>query len=71
MGKGLARILWSLEKERGNKVKECCGNCKYNSVDRNRTGMNKLVFYCGNEDSTEYGSPTFYDDSCEDFEEKE
>ena len=52
-------------------MKECCGNCKYNSVDKDRTGMNKLVFYCGNEDSTEYGSPTFYDDVCEDFEEKE
>ena len=28
-------------------------------------------FCCGNEDSDNYGMPTMYDDSCEDFEEKD
>lgn len=71
MGKGLARILWSLEKERGNKVKECCGNCKYNKYSPDGKGMRNGKFYCDNEVSFEYGTPTFYDDVCEDFEEKE
>ena len=50
-------------------MKECCGNCKYNTAEWK--GVHKLTFYCGNEESSEYGSPTAYDDSCEDFKEKE
>lgn len=46
-------------------MKECCGTCKYNRYSR------EDGFSCGNEDSTEYGSPTFYDDVCDDWEEKD
>lgn len=28
-------------------------------------------FYCGNEESENYGASTFYDDSCNEWEEKE
>lgn len=53
-------------------VKECCGNCKYNTVEWKGVYItHNISFYCGNENSTEYGSPTFYDDSCDDYEEKE
>lgn len=50
-------------------MKECCGNCKWNRCDRN--GVRHSEFYCGNEDSFEYGSPTFYDDVCDDWEGKD
>lgn len=50
-------------------MKECCGNCKYNTAEWK--GVHKLTFYCGNEESPEYGSPTFYDDNCEEWEEEE
>ena len=52
-------------------MKECCGNCKYNKYAPEGKGMRNGKFYCDNEDSLEYGTPTFYDDSCDDFEEKE
>jgi len=42
-----------------------CSNCihnKYNYKDE--------LYYCDNEHSDNYGVPTFYDDSCEDWEEK-
>ena len=52
-------------------MKECCGNCKYNAVYIDATGYGKSTFFCDNEESSEYGSPTAYDDSCDDFEEKE
>ena len=50
-------------------MKECCGTCKYNRYARN--GVRHSDFYCGNEDSFEYGSPTLYSDTCDDYEEKE
>lgn len=53
-------------------MKEVCGNCKYNKRDFSKpqnTGY--AEFCCGNEDSEEYGVPTFYDDSCDEWEEKE
>ncbi len=52
--------------------REKCGNCKYNrhSNDGNN-GMMRGSFYCGNEDADMYGVPTFYDDVCDDYEEKE
>ena len=53
-------------------MKEVCGNCKYNKRDFSKP-QNKgyAEFCCGNEESEEYGVPTFYDDSCDCFEEKE
>ena len=41
-------------------------NCFPNSVINHNA-----EFCCGNEDSDNYGVPTMYDDSCDDFEEKE
>ena len=52
-------------------MKECCGNCKYNKYSPDGKGMRNGKFYCDNEESLEYGTPTFYDDVCDDFEEKE
>jgi hypothetical protein len=63
--------LWQIKKEE-LRVKEVCGNCKYNKRDFSKpqnTGY--AEFCCGNEDSEEYGVPTFYDDSCDEWEEKE
>lgn len=55
-----------------NNMNKCCGNCKYNKYTPDgRNGSMNGKFYCGNEDSEEYGVPTFYDDSCDDFEEKD
>ena len=55
----------------GKLMKECCGNCKYNKYAPDGNGVRNGKFYCGNEESSEYGVPTFYDDSCDDWEEKE
>lgn len=53
-------------------MKECCGNCKYNKRDFSKPQNSGYAeFCCGNEDSSEYGVPTFFDDTCDDFEEKE
>ena len=42
------------------------------SVDRYvYNGKGYAEFCCGNEDSEEYGVPTFFDDTCDYFEEKE
>lgn len=49
-------------------MKEMCSNCKYNKYSRDSNGNR---FHCGNEDSLEYGSPTDFDDVCEDWEAKE
>ena len=43
-----------------------CGNCKYNKYSKYEN-----EFYCGNDGSDYNGTPTMYDDSCEDFEEKD
>lgn len=45
--------------------KQVCGNCSHNEYNRAEE-----EFYCGNERSECFGCPTFYDDSCEDWEEK-
>jgi hypothetical protein len=53
-------------------MKECCGNCKYNKRDFSKPqGEEYIEFYCCNEDSDEYGVPTLFDDTCDDFEEKD
>ena len=52
-------------------MKECCGTCKYNKRDFYRPqGRGYSEFCCGNEDSGNYCIPTFYDDTCDDWEEK-
>ena len=52
-------------------MREICGECKYNERDFSKPQNNGIEFYCDNEFSDNYGLPTMYDDSCEDFEEKE
>lgn len=53
-------------------MKKCCGNCKYSKRNfLNPLGKGYVEFYCNNGRSDNYCVPTFYDDTCEDFEEKE
>ena len=47
---------------------KCCGTCFYNQ--RDWTNPKNPDFYCGNEDSDNYGYNTMYSDGCEDWEEK-
>lgn len=50
-------------------MKEVCGTCKYNK--RTYDGHCNSEFCCGNEDGENYGVPTFFDDTCDDWEKKE
>lgn len=50
---------------------ECCGRCKYNKYSADGDGARNGTFYCGHENSLEYGVPTSYDDVCDDFEPKD
>ena len=53
-------------------MKECCGTCKYNKRDFSKPqDKGYIEFCCGNENSDYYGVPTFYDDDCDDWEEKD
>lgn len=52
-------------------MREICCNCRYNTYEPDGKGIRNGKFYCGNENSAEYGSPTFADDTCDDWEEKE
>ena len=45
--------------------KECCGKCKYASIDR------ELLFTCDNENSDYYTDYTEYDYGCDYFEPNE
>ena len=47
-------------------TREICGECKYNKYS-----TTEKEFYCSNTDSDNYGIATMYDESCEDFEEKD
>ena len=47
---------------------ECCGTCKWSAYEK-RDG--KVYFYCGNENSDNCGVPTFYDDTCDEWEERD
>jgi hypothetical protein len=66
-------IVFSKSKQRGKRtMKECCGNCRYNKRDFSKPqNRGYSEFCCGNEESDNYSVPTFYDDTCDDFEEKE
>ena len=49
-----------------------CGECKYNKRDFSKPQNSGYAeFCCCNEDSDCYGIQTMYDDSCDDFEEKD
>lgn len=49
-------------------MKEVCGTCKFNR--RDWTNPKNPDFYCGNEESDNYGYNTAYSDGCEDWEER-
>lgn len=44
--------------------RKCCGSCKYNRIQDRE-------FYCGNQESENFGYPTEFCDSCGDYEKKE
>ena len=71
----LLGLLTSIEpytaESEDKKMKDCCGECKFNKRDFNNQIKNSITFCCGNEDSEMYGVPTFYDDYCENFTEKD
>lgn len=50
-------------------IEEVCGTCKYNK--RCYDGHCKSEFCCDNVDGAYYGVPTFFDDTCDDWEKKE
>ena len=50
-------------------MKEVCGTCKYNR--RTYDGHCNAEFSCGNEDSDNFSVPTFYDDTCDEWEEQD
>lgn len=53
-------------------MKECCGTCRFNRRDYTKPKHKGAAEYCcGNEDSENYGIPTGYCDTCDDWEEKE
>ena len=53
-------------------MREICGECKYNKRDFSKPQSSGYSeFCCRNEDSENKGVQTFYDDVCDDFEEKE
>ena len=69
----MAETATSISAEgRVRSMKQCCGTCKFNKRYFSKP-QNKgyAEFCCGNEDSDEYGVPTFYDDTCDAYEEKE
>ncbi len=49
-------------------MKEVCGTCKYNI--RSLDGHCNAELCCNNENSENYAVPTFYDDTCDEWEEK-
>lgn len=57
---------------RSDYMREVCGTCKYNKRDFSKPQNSGYAeFCCGNEDSECYGVPTAYDDTCDDYEEKD
>ena len=70
--------VWKQHRSKANKnergilvMREICGECKHNKRDFSKPQNSGYAeFCCGNEDSDNYGVPTMYDDSCEDFEKK-
>ena len=53
-------------------MKECCGTCKYNKRNFSKLqDKGYIEFCCWNVNSDCYAVPTFYDDDCDDWEEKD
>lgn len=49
--------------------RKVCGKCEFCIYSPSSSG--KGTFYCDNYESENYGAPTFYYDSCEDFEDRD
>ena len=56
----------SLSLTKNEKMNKVCGNCKYHQFENIDNG-----YVCVNPDSDNLSDWTEYDDSCEDWEEKE
>lgn len=53
-------------------MKEECGTCRWNKRDFSKPqGKGYSEFCCGNGESEYYGVPTMFDDTCDEWEEKE
>lgn len=50
-------------------MKEVCGTCRWNK--RTTNGHCNAEWSCNNEDSDNYAVPTFWDETCDDWEAKE
>lgn len=49
-----------------------CGTCKWNRHEKQRCGIHFFDnYFCGNEDSDNYQSPTAYGDGCDDWEKRD
>ena len=57
------------EVKEGEQMSRCCGNCEWNRQTYDRHC--NVEFYCGNEESEMYGVPTMYNDSCEEYMERD
>ena len=53
-------------------MEEVCGRCKHHKRDFSKPqNAGYCEFTCFNEESDNYGVPTCFDDTCDDYEEKE
>lgn len=53
-------------------MKECCGTCKFNKRDFSKPqNRGYAEFCCENEEGDNYGVPTYYDDVCDDWRDKD
>ena len=46
---------------------EYCAYCKYNTYDSTRSDGG---YYCGCSESENYGAPTFWNDHCDEWEDR-
>lgn len=49
-------------------MNKCCGNCGWNCCE---SVGGRLEFYCGNEESEMAGSLTDFEDTCDEWKEKD
>lgn len=49
-------------------MKKCCGNCGWNCCE---AVGGRFKFYCGNEESEMAGTPTDFEDTCDEWKEKD
>lgn len=49
-------------------MNKCCGNCDWNCCE---AIGGRFKFYCGNEESEMAGTPTDFEDTCDEWKEKD